>query len=149
MRNSSLAFGIFRKGVVILPTVITLGGLLFLIAFVGIFLAYIFNLNNYGIRLSARALAAARSGIEDARLKLVRNKDYPAGSYNLTVDEQTVTVTITRICDNNSTDCPGLIKNKIVSQAAAMNKKRQLTAVFVVSKNTGLVQTESLLETPI
>lgn len=138
-----------KYGAVVLPTILILGSILVLIALTGIFLAYILNLNNYGIRLSAQALSRARAGIADAELKLVRNKDYPASSYSLNLDGDLVTVGVARLCDDDPTSCPGMIENQITSTAAVGKKNRQVREVILVNKLTGELKTKSVIEIPL
>ncbi len=75
------------KGTVTLPVVILMGGIITEIAIAGAFLAYFLSQSGFGLKLSAEAFAAAQSGIEDAKLKIIRNKDFTSSPnpYTLSV----------------------------------------------------------------
>ncbi len=65
-----------RKGFSLLPVVLIAG---IIVAEVGVALSFVMYLTNsasYGARLSQEAFYGARSGVNDAFLKIIRNKDY-------------------------------------------------------------------------
>jgi len=74
-----------KQGVAALITVLSMGGLIFTIALGAVIIAYFANQNILSFRNSTRAFYASQSGLQDALLKLERNKDY-RDSFNLSID---------------------------------------------------------------
>jgi uncharacterized protein (TIGR02145 family) len=66
----------FRRGVAALITVLSIGGLIFTISLTSAIIAFWANQNIKSIRDSNKAFYAAQSGLQDALIKLERNKDY-------------------------------------------------------------------------
>lgn len=138
------------KGAVTLPVVLLIGGLIMEIAIAGAFLAYFLGQSGFGSRLSAEAFAAAQSGIEDARLRIVRDKNFTASPnpYSLTVGNRSTEITVCKNLQTVSSACDTAMSGKyeITSLGSAMAKRRQLRAVFYVDDTTGEVKLESLEE---
>ena len=63
-----------NKGIAALPTILLLGGIIVEISIVGAFISYLFSQSSFGIRSSEEALSLAQSGIQDAMIKIIRNK---------------------------------------------------------------------------
>lgn len=133
-----------QGGVSTLPTMLLLGGIIIEIAIASAFLTYYFNVTNYAARLSAEALAAARAGIDDAIIQLVRNRNF--SSYP---DPYTVEVAGSRIADVTvCKDTCVIGKTQIISTANALNKKSKMEAILSITTD-GKVTVDSLQEMPL
>ncbi|MDP1688804.1 MAG: hypothetical protein Q8L47_01590 [bacterium] len=82
-----------KQGVAVLPLMILIGAIIIEISIVGGILAFYGSTSNLSIRASQEALFTARSGIEDAKLKLIRNKDISAIVYTVSVNSGAATTT--------------------------------------------------------
>ena len=60
-----------------LPTVLLIGGVIIEIAIAGVFIVYFLGQSSFGVKWSAEALAAGRTGVYDAVLKIIREKIFP------------------------------------------------------------------------
>ncbi len=134
-----------NKGVVALVTVLLLGAVLTEIALAGMFVVYVLNTSSFGLRSSSVALAAAQSGVDDALLQLVRNKDY-VGSYSLLPSLDT-TVDVVNAGLPCGSVLPILPKSvTITSKGIAGLQRRKLQADVVVDCATGEVRVVSIKE---
>jgi len=125
-----------RKGFSLLPVVLIAG---IIVAEVGVALSFVMYLTNsasYGARLSQEAFYGARSGVNDAFLKIIRNKDYSSPGYNLTVGKSNVNVVVTNEI--------GIAT--IVSTGTVLNRQRKLQAVISIDAETGEASLFSLQE---
>ncbi|PIU98560.1 hypothetical protein COS61_00745 [Candidatus Wolfebacteria bacterium CG03_land_8_20_14_0_80_40_12] len=136
---------ISKSGAAALVAVLLIGGLIVELGIAGIFISYYFSQSGLGIKLSEEALAAARSGIQDAEIKIIRNKNFipSPNPYTLTVGERTVQVDV---CKDS---CAGANKYQITALGMALTKRRQIQAIFYVDDNTGEVKLESEKETAL
>jgi len=82
------------KGVASLGITLILGSIIVEIGLAVAFLGYLLNFTNFGIRLSAEALAAAKSGINDGLLRVVKGDT--SASYSLPVGDANVDITINK-----------------------------------------------------
>ncbi|MDD5430811.1 MAG: hypothetical protein PHP03_01150 [Candidatus Pacebacteria bacterium] len=136
-----------RKSIAALPTLLVLGTAVVDIGIVVTAGVYFVNNSDYGVRLSAEALAAAKSGVQDALLHLVRDKTFLSESpYSLTVSEKSSASVI--VC-KNTTECGGTGKYKISSTGSAFTKRKKVEAVVIVDSTSGAVDLESLKEVPL
>jgi len=139
-----------KKASITLPVVLLIGGLIMEIAIAGAFLAYFLGQSGFGLKLSAEALAAARSGVEDARLKIVRDKNFTASPnpYTMAVGSRSAEVTVCKNFRTVSSACDTVMSGKyeVTSLGSAMSKRRQLKAILYIDSTTGEVQLESLNE---
>lgn len=122
------------QGQATLALVFLIGGI---VVVIGVSLAFIvlsFINSGYGFQSSNRALAVAAAGVEDAIIKLVRNKDFSAASpYDVPVGTYTASVSVAQ-----NTPVSGRVT--IVSTAAVGAYKRKVQAVVAVNSATGQVQ---------
>ena len=72
-----------KSGIISLPTILMVSGIIAEIALIGVILAFLFSFSGFGGRLAVESLAAARAGIEDAFYRIVIN-NY-RNSYTITV----------------------------------------------------------------
>ena len=128
-----------NSGIIALATIILMSAIILEIGLVTAFVIYTLNNINYGTRLSSEALLAAKTGIDDALLKLSRNKDFFSSyslSYNISVGTRTALVSATII--------PSGIQ--VVSEGVAFNKHRKIQAIFDIDQTTGIVRIVSQKE---
>ncbi len=141
-----------QKGAAALVTMILIGSVVVEIGIVGLFIVYLMGQSSFGAKASAEAYLGARAGIDDALIKILRNKDVDyalSGSpYNLTVNKTSVEVSIYKDAVNNipgpPTFSPG--KDELYATGSLINKNRELKAVLNVDPVTGQVQIESIEE---
>ena len=127
----------FKKGQAALGMIFLIGGVVVLVATTLAFLSFTFLNSTYGFQSSQVALSAASGGIEDAIIKLNRNKDFATSSYNLTIGSTTATISV-------SQNSPVSGQTTINSQATSGFYQKKLRAivqvassgeVFILSKN--------------
>ena len=125
------------RGVAALITVLSLGGLIFTISMGSALISFWANQNIKSIRDSNKAFYAAYSGLQDSLIKLERNKDFPSGSFTLSVyNTGDVSVSVT-----NSSGQATVNATSTISQ---INKKLQ--AVADINATTGLITPTSTVE---
>ena len=129
------------NGQIALPIVLLIGGIVVEIGIIGASFSYILISSGYGERLSAIALAAAHSGIQDAFLELARSKNFPSSTYFLyDLGRGKATVKVEK---------PGTGRRQITSIGEALLRKRKLQAFLSVDEITGKIFFESLTEEPL
>ena len=134
-----------RNGVASLAFTLVLGGIIVNIGLIIAFLAYILNFSNFGIRLSAEALAAARSGIDDGLLRITRGTDVL--DYSFAVGNASVAVSI---CETASATCSVTANQRqIIATGGILTKKRQLVAIAEVDPVNRLIKINSVAEIPL
>ena len=74
-----------ERGQITLPFILLVGGIIVEIAIAGLFTAYFLSSANLGERLATRAASAAYSGIQDAMVKITRNKEFGNQTYSLEI----------------------------------------------------------------
>ena len=133
------------KAAATLPVILLVGGLIVEIGITGAFIAYFLSQSGFGIKLSEEALAAARAGIQDATIRIVRDKNFnpSPNPYTLTIGNRSAQVTI---CKDT---CAGTDKFQVDSLGIAFNKRRKIRAVIYVNSLTGEVKLESEREIAI
>ncbi|MBI4991747.1 MAG: hypothetical protein HZB99_00825 [Candidatus Harrisonbacteria bacterium] len=131
-------------GVAALPTVLLLGGLIMEIMIAATLSSYLLVSSEFGIRLGSRALFAARSGIQDALIRVVRDKNFTSSSYTLPVGNYSVEVSVCK--DLPEPICVGDGKHKITAVGTAENRSRKLEAIVSVDSATGEARLQSLKE---
>ncbi len=139
-----------QKGMTALPTVLLIGGVIIEIAIAGVFIVYFLGQSSFGVKWSAEALAAGRTGVYDAVLKIVREKNFSTGAtpYTLAVGNHSVQIWV---CLNSKTavsycDVAATGKYEITSLGNARNKYRRLRAFLNVNDVNGEVKVESISE---
>jgi hypothetical protein len=142
----SLLFPHLRYGVAALPTLLMVGGVIIEIAIGVSFLAFVFVRSGLSARLNVEAAAVARAGIQDALLRIARDKNFASGGYALPVGNYSATVTVTK--DN---DCVGASSGRscITSVGTAFASQKKFEALTVTDNLTGEVRIIYLLERPI
>lgn len=141
-----------NKAMVALPTILFIGGLIVEISLAGIFVSYYLSQSGFGIKRSSEALAAAQAGIEDALLRIVRNKNFlDNDGYELPVGNTSANIVVCRDSKTVDTLCDTLNngKSEITSTGTSFLKKRKLRAIVNINSATGEIKVESIEETTI
>ncbi|MEK7553456.1 MAG: hypothetical protein AAB504_02115 [Patescibacteria group bacterium] len=132
-----------NKGTAALPAMLFIGGIIVEIGIAGAFISYYLSQSGFGVKMSAEALAAAEAGVQDAIIKIIRNKNFTSSGYDLAVGSRSTNVVV---CKDS---CAGTGKHKITSIGSALVKRRKIEAVVNVNSTTGEVKIESILEVVI
>ncbi|MBI5079214.1 hypothetical protein HZB06_00860 [Candidatus Wolfebacteria bacterium] len=131
------------RGIVALPTILMIGGIIVEIGLAGVLVAYLVSQSGFGVKMSFEAMAAAQAGVNDAVMKIVRNKDFFTGaSTTLAVGDRSVEFSA-------AANTPSAGKSTVFSIGSAFNKKRKLKAILNVNGVTGEVKIESIEEIPL
>lgn len=126
-----------RKGVAALITVLSLGVLVFIISLSSVILAF-WSVKNAGAGYNGlKTYYAAYSGVQDALIKLERNKDYTSNGFNLSINEIDDVSVIVSFASNQAT----ITSTSTLSQ---INKKFQTVAD--INATTGLITPTSTTE---
>lgn len=137
-------FNINKSGVAVLPTILLIGGLVVEIGIAGLFMSYFLNSSGFGVKISEEALSAAKSGVDDAIIKIIRNKGdailpYP---YILNIGNNSAQVWVLK-------DSPLVGKYEIASLGSAGLKRRKLEAVVNIDNDNREVKVEFIREIAI
>lgn len=144
----ALFFGIIivhMRGQATLSFILLVSGVILEVAIAGSFVAYFFSASGFSERVSARALAAARAGIDDAEIQIVRNKEYAASgsaTYSFAVGDDTAAVAVARSTDASV----NAYLFTVTSVGTAFSRERQIVATIVVDRTSGLARVQSLRE---
>ncbi len=126
------------KAVAALPMILLIGGIIVEVGLAGMFIAFVLSNLGYGSRLANEALAAANSGVDDALVRIVRDKGF-SGTYELAVGSRLVQVEVIK-------DFPVTGKHRITALGVALTRKKKVEAVAGVNETTGEVKMEYLKE---
>ncbi len=131
-----------RDGQIALPFVLLVGGIIFEIVIAGAFVAYFASGSGYSARLEVRAWAVANSGVNDALVKIAKNKEFTAStmSYGFTLGSDAATVTVSRTNDSSGQ----YYVYTISSLGTAGARQKKIQAVAIVNQTTGALQLQSL-----
>jgi len=119
-----------QRGVALLPMILVLFGL---VAVVGVAIAGISvseNTISSTKDASDKALAIAESGIQDALMKLARDKDFTSAGYNLSVSGGTATIIV-----------PSGSSKDITSSGTLNSKTRKIQLTVNADANGKITQT--------
>lgn len=139
------------KAAATLLTTLTMGGVIISVGLTGLFLIYFLTQSSLGVKLGTEALAAAASGVEDAKLKIVRDKNFSSAGYPINVGSRSAQVVVCRDSKTSAAPCdtPSPGKDEVTSLGSAFTKRRRLRAILNVTSRTGEVQVESVREIPL
>lgn len=129
-----------RKGVASLATTLILGGVILEIAVAGAVLVMILTSGSYGERLTAQAFDAAKSGLDDALLSIVRTQSFTDATYNYGSNADAVVTFETNVC--------GAGCDQITSIGRALTKRRKILANVEID-NAGMVKVLSVTVEPL
>jgi len=128
-----------NRGATLLPLVIMIGLVIVELGVAMAFVVYLSNLSSYGTRLAQEALFGARSGIDDAILKIIRDKNFSSAGYALTVGRVNVWVVV----EQNQ---PLTNQDRITSTGTVLLRQKQYQAIVSVDPQTLVVSLVSLTE---
>ena len=128
-----------QRAAVTLSMTILIGGLVVELGIALAFISYYLAQGGFGLKSSEEAMAAARSGAQDAIMRIVRDINFnpSPNPYTLTIGIGSAQITV---CKDT---CAGTGKFQIDSLGSVLNKRRQLRAIVSVNSQTGEVRLES------
>ena len=130
-----------RRGVAALPTILMIGGITVEIIIALTATSYLFVESEFGSKLSSDAYLAAIAGVQDAAIRIIRDKSLTQATTTLPVGNYSADVSVCK-----DLPCAALGKHKILSVGKAQSRRRQLEAILNVDSVTGEVRLESLKE---
>lgn len=144
--NQRIAIGACteREGIAVLPVMLLIGSIIIEIAIVGGILAFFSSTSNLAIRASQEALFTARAGVEDALIKIVRDKNYPAGSFTISVNSGVATTTASTSI--SVIDIPLTGQRTIIATSTVFRRTKTVRAVVNVDSVTGKITIVSFEE---
>ncbi len=129
-----------QNGIVALSVTLLLSAVIVEIAVIGAIIAYTLTNANYNARLGSEAIAAARAGLADAMMKIVRDKNWSSiVPYSLSVGGGSVDVTVVK-------DSPSVGKREIIATGKAFTRRQKIRAIVDVNDVTGVVRLVEALE---
>lgn len=130
-------FAIGRRGQATLSFVFLIGTIIISIGLTVALLAYTFLNSGYGFQAANRAMAVSLAGVEDALIKLSRNKDFSSTSpYLVSVGNDQASVTVAQ-------NSPVSGQAKIVSDSTALFQERKLQVIVSIDGATGQTNVNS------
>lgn len=134
------------SGAVSLVTILILAGILFEIVLVGVVTSFLAGEKNIGMRSYHNALFAAQSGINDAHIRIIRNREFVPNPnpYTLTLQNGSASISITR-----TTLDATHIQYVVASTGSSGLKRIKITTVVIVDDITGSGTTQSMHESGI
>jgi hypothetical protein len=132
-----------RHGIVSLTTVLIISTVVIETAIVGLAVAYLVGEQGMGVRMSYNASMAARSGMQDAVLHILRNRRYNPvpNPYTMIVNTYQAEVRI----DPTPLET-GYTKFVVTSTGKALGKRVKLVGEIVVSDTTGGIVSQTYEE---
>jgi len=140
-----------KSGFASLPAILLLGGVIIEVSIASALLVFHLNNSVYGSRLSNEAFVIAKSGLEDAVMRILLNKDCPdatcapSGEYSLNIGGGVADVLI---CKNICDDIPevSIGQHGVISTGKVLTRRQRLISVIDVDEETGLISINSLKE---
>jgi uncharacterized protein (UPF0333 family) len=136
-----------KNGQIALSFVLLVSGIIVEIVIAGSFVTYFLSSTGLSERLQSRATTAAYSGIWDAMVKISKNREFTASPnpYSLIIENDSATVDVSRITDNDSNSYIYTIS----SLGTSVGRQKNLVATAIVNLTTGQIQLKSLMDSPI
>lgn len=134
-------------GIAALPTLLIISGILIEIVVAIALVANILSTTGYGARFSREALVAAEAGVQDAALRIARDKEYGTlggTTYSITVGNSSVQVTVYKDVGQGGVTASG--KHRIVSTGTARVFSKKIEVVYDVDETTGKLILEAYNE---
>ncbi|TRZ64709.1 MAG: hypothetical protein D4Q79_00965 [Spirochaetia bacterium] len=128
-----------QKAAVTLSMTLLVGGLIVELGIALAFISYYLAQGGFGLKLSEEAMAAARSGAQDAIMRIVRDANFnpSPNPYTLAIGNSSAQITI---CKDT---CAGTGKTQIDSLGSVLNKRRQIRVIVSIDSQTGKTELES------
>jgi hypothetical protein len=139
-----------REAAAAITTILIIGIIVAEIAIAAAVASYFATQAELGLKAVYQASFAAQSGIDDALLKIIRNKSFnpTPNPYTLSLGQATAQV---RVCIDKKTtsspcdtSAPGIYE--ITSLGTFLNKQSRLRAIVYVDSSTGLATVNSIAE---
>lgn len=122
-----------------LPLVLVVGTVMIEFGIALSFVIYMANLSSYGNRLSNEAFLAARSGVNDAILRIIRDKNFSSTGYSLTIGRGTATIVV-------ESGQPSTNQDRITSTGTVLIRQKKLQAIVGIDPNNSSVEIISMQE---
>ncbi len=140
-----------KNGIAALPVILLLAGIILEIVAVGGFVAFSFSTGSYGTMLSTESLFGARTGIDDAAYRIIRNNYPPSGKYSINVVAGTHEVTDDIEIYKDPSDLGTCAvtwgcRYRVISTGKALFRSRKFEAIFSVDPQTREIRRDSLRE---
>lgn len=133
-----------RQGAVSLAAMIIIGSVILEIGIASAVLVFLLTSGGLGARLSQDAYVAAQAGIQDALIRLVRNKDLCSAGFTCSLPQ--LVLGNTSVNADVSRDLASPSKYTIKAVGHALNKDRLLCAKAEADTATGLVTVVEVVE---
>ncbi len=132
-----------KKGIAILPIVFIVGAIVVEIAVIAGILSFFGSSSNFSIKSGQAAVFTARAGIEDALMKITRDKNfYTASPYSISVYSGSITTEASVFVYES-----GVNEKKIVATSTVFSRTKTITAIVNVNDVTGETSITSMEET--
>lgn len=145
-----------RRGIIALPTILLISGIVLEISIALALVAYFLLQSGAGNKFSFEALLMAQAGVDDAVMRIIRNNDFGSGtvSYTLTTDIiRKVDVVVCRgyritsnVCDLDQAISG---KTEVDSLGKSLNKNRKLRAIININPENSEIKIETIEEIPV
>lgn len=128
-----------QRAAITTSMILLIGGLIVELGIALAVVSYFLTQGGFGLKFSGEALMAARSGVQDALVRIIRDKNFnpSPNPYALSAGRGTAQVTV---CKDT---CAGTGKFQIDSLGSSFTKRRKIRAVVSVDSQTGEVKLES------
>jgi len=142
-----------NSGAVAISTILIIGAIVAEIAIASLVTSYLLSQGGLGVRIVYNASFAAQSGIDDALMKITRNKNINSiNSYVIVVGNATASVTLCNRLTASTGSCiapdpvPPDGTFDVISLGTALNKQVRMRASLYADPTTGVVTIQSLRE---
>lgn len=143
--------GFFEKGIVALPLMLLISGIVLEMTIAATLIVFYLLQGSVGARNAAEALTTAQSGVNDASVRLVRNKGL-SGNYTFAID--TMHQAQISVCNGTkkgvtacSIDAPcGVVnanKVEITSLGKVRGSNKCIRVIYAIDEETGEIKMES------
>lgn len=137
-----------KRAAVALSVMLITGAIAMETAIAALLVTYLTNQEGLGLKKYNEAVVAAQSGVDDALLRIVRDKNFSSRTYTLSVNDIAVSVLVCRelVADIATLACTTGLSQKyqIISSASSLNKRSRLKATLGFDDYTGEIVIESL-----
>jgi hypothetical protein len=140
------------NGVAALPVILLISGIIIEVIAASAFLAFSFSSGSFGTLLAIESFFGARTGIDDAFYRVVKN-NYPS-SYSLTTTTGAHTVVIDVTVEKDPIDLGSCspawgCRYRIYSLGRVLFRERKMELILAVDPNTREIRRESFKEVEI
>jgi len=128
-----------QRAAITTSMMLLVGGLIVELGIALAVISYFLVQGSFGLKMSQEALLIARSGAQDAVLRIIRDKTFnpSPNPYTLALGSGSAQVTVCR------DSCAGTGTFEIDSLASVFTKRRQIRIIVSVDANTGQVKIQS------